>query len=328
MLRFSLLICFLLKVYSVLGGITRAEVIHLFPNKRIILLFDKHDNEKNSAQLDSFWNELVRYSNAGDKFHILNEQPENLCLNSEKSKAIITDILEKIHLYKPDNITYENVEIRSKSDAAYFLLLNEGWDLPKNYLYLSGNGVSNLGKLTFKDVIDEYYSYYQELSYFVLSLSENNELMQTCQQELDLSYRFMQDVLNILNKCSISQETTVINFSPFYNKRYTKFSSNLALEILRAFSGLLDIHIFKKIVNSNEKNLIVIAGGAHLHAVRRYLFRFKENKLLKSINLYRKNFISEDYILEAKDFEDIFQTTYEPSNSFLSYLLSCFGSNS
>ncbi len=281
------LVC-ILSINTVMPVLVQVDTLLLDDDKRIVLYSDKHvEAPEQQEQIDALLDSLQQCEKSYEPHHILIEQPAVWLSNLYKGiPQTLGSLPQQIEHATPELIltTFENVDIRHLSGAAHWVL-----DFPLPFFFnfheerIINPTQKTLGTFTFQDVLDDFFLIKQSFSDYY-EQHVNKVIVDIYEKTSDYASNRYNHLVQCMQQCKIDPETSVVEYAQ--ENSSVEGKESFGLIIMDAFCPLLDLHIIKKLLTSTHKNIIVVAGFYHIHAVRSALEALKASTLYSAGEMF------------------------------------------
>jgi len=257
MARIMVVLCLFLTLQPLTAMVTHVNSFCL-PNKRVTVLADRHGARESGAhQLEQFMVSLAKLSGP---LHILIEQAPDLYYQYARTLGVLTGIATRIRESSLPAITTENIEIRPKAWAAYYILSRKDPSTIDPDSKVNHQDDYFLKDITFQQVM--------------LELHENHTMLQKlfgAVQNMSVKTNFTKagNALSFLNTYLTERQIALDSTVLAYKKSLENngIFNSLATAILNASSPLLELNIMHKIITNSHRALAIIAGYHHTSKV-------------------------------------------------------------
>ncbi len=290
--RFLGLICSL-SVHPIAPVIMRVDTEMIGEDKIVAYLSDDHVRvPEEEEQLHAIIDSLHQREKNNSSTHFLIEQPIWLADIFGCSSQILFRLSKYIEQATPKLTltTVENLEIRHLAGAVYNMLL---FPVPYQLNPYREQNIDSmektLGSITFQDVLNDFTQIKQVLASCFLQ-QDNSIMSNIYAKHINRADSYYEKFLQQMKKDDIPLDTLVLKYA---KKNSLEKTEPLATSIFDTFVPLFDLHTVHKIVTSEHKNIVVVAGGFHTLSASQALDNFNNVTSLysagKSISIDYQN---------------------------------------
>ncbi len=301
------------------------------PDKKRYIAFLGHNHKETgrkheARQLDALVAICKEGVQEGKKFHIFYEATCDLIKHFTTKRRILTHLEETFAQAEVPDCTIENVEIRDCGMVASHILDAQGVVIDPRLTWNANS--KEFEELTFQDVFDEFDTYAHKLKPFAEQISQIDP---ACCRRAFVEGRYLQAqdyldrVKQYLQSNQLPYQTKILELARERIADCKKLDDSLS----SAFSGLFDLHIFRKVLTFDPVvQIIVIAGGVHTHEVELLLRAIGwESRIYKSSDHYVEDHMPLDaqtirsFVLNETEWDKKVKDTYK----YLASMSSSFG---
>ncbi len=284
------LIC-IVWIHHINPVIMRVDTEIVGKNKVVTYLSDDHVQvPEEQDQLNGILSFLQQREKTNDSTHFLIEQPSWLADIFGCGSQVLFHLPKYIEQATPHLTltTFENLEMRHLANAACNILT---FPVPYQLNPYKKQKIDTmqkaLGQITFQDVLDDFVQIKELLATYFLQQGDS-VMADIYATHIKRADKYYETFLQQMKKDEISPDTFVLKYA---KKNCLTKKEPLAVAILDTFSSFFDLHATHKILTSEHKNLVMVAGSWHTQRTRDALQNFNVSSLYsagKTVSINQK----------------------------------------